>query len=454
MLLSRDRQFYRQLGRLTAFIALQNVIVCMVGLVDNIMIGAYSQQALAGIALVNQVQFLLQMLIGGISDGMSVLTSQYWGTKRLKPIRSVMTIALWCALVCACLFTGFAYTMPESILRLFTSDAPTIAEGVKYMRIICWSYPFFGLGYVLVGAHRSVEKVHIGMIASFTGLVVNVIGNYALIFGHFGMPQLGTQGAAYATMTARMVECMVIVVYTYVIDRQLALKWKAFFIIDKTLLKDFAKVAIPVVFSGGSWGVIQGVQTAILGHLGAEAIAANAIAATLFQVVSVAVYGMGAASCVIIAKAVGRDDRENLRGYVNSLQCMYVAIGLITGAVLFLCKDLILSFYTLTPDAMALANQFMIVLSVTVIGTGYQFCCLAGIVRGGGNTKFVFINDCIFLYGMVLPLSFLAAFVWNLDPVWVFICLKSDQITKCFVALWQVNSYRWVKKVTRDDISA
>ena len=99
---------------------------------------------------------------------------------------------------------------------------------------------------------------------------------------------------------------------------------------------------------------------------------------------------------------------------------------------------------------MQLARSFMNVLSVTVVGSAYQVSCLTGIVRGGGNTKFVFYNDLVFQWLIVLPLSVMAAFVWKLSPVVVFFCLKSDQLTKCIVAVWQVNSYRWVKKVTRD----
>lgn len=451
MILSRNRAFYRQAVRLTGFIALQNVIVCFVGLADNVMIGAYSQDALSGVALANQIQFLLQMLVSGVGEGMAVIAAQYWGTRRIRPIRGVVAIAAEFAVAMGAVFLALAQLCPEGMLGLLTADAAAIGQGAKYMRIVSYSYLFFGLSMVLISAQRSIENVRVGMYASIAGLLVNIALNWMLIFGNLGAPRMGVEGAAIATLIARVVECGVAALYTYRADRKLAAALRDFLHPDGALLRDFFRVAVPVILSGGSWGIAQAVQTGILGHMGSAAIAANSIANSLFQVVSVVAYGMASASAVLIGKAVGSDDRDNLMGYVNSLQLMYLGIGIASGLVLFVGTDLVLGLYAVTPEALQMARDFLTVLSVTVVGTAYQCSCLTGIVRGGGNTKFVFYNDLIFMWGIVLPTSLLAAFAWGWSPVWVFFCLKSDQIIKCFVALWQVNSYRWVRKVTRED---
>ena len=450
MILCKDKKFYKTAARLTAFIALQNVIVCFVGLVDNVMIGAYSQDALSGVALANQVQFLLQMMMNGVGEGMAVIAAQYWGTRRMDPIRRVMVIALEIAALLGLAFFGVAQLAPEGVLRLLTSDAGAIAEGAKYMRVVSFSYVFFGATMVLLSAQRSIENVRIGMISSLTGLVVNIVLNWLLIFGRFGLPRMGVTGAALATLIARMAEFAVVAVYTWRIDKKLALKIREFLHIDGRMFRDFIRVAVPVVLSGANWGIAQGIQTSILGHMGSSAIAANSIANSLFQVVSVVMYGLSSASSVMIGKAVGSDDLDSLKGYVNSLQLMFIGIGLATSLVLFSLRNVVLSFYAVTPEALSMARTFMNVLCVTVVGSAYQVACLTGIVRGGGNTKFVFYNDLIFQWLIVLPLSALCAFVWNLSPVVVFFCLKSDQLTKCLVAVWQVNGYRWVRKVTRE----
>lgn len=451
MILCKDRDFYRRAIKLSGYIALQNVIVCMVGLVDNIMIGAYSQDALSGIALANQIQFLLQTVANSAGEGMAVLAAQYWGTRKLEPIRRVMAIALDFALLIALGFLFAAQIMPEKLLGIMTTDAAAISEGAKYMRIVSFSYLFFAAGMVLNAAQRSIENVRVGMVSSITGVVINVALNYILIFGRFGMPRLGVAGAAIATLTARVAEFGVTAVYTYAIDKKLAAKLRHFFSPDRLMIKDYIRVAIPVVLSGANWGIAMTIQTSILGHMGSAAIAANSIANSLFQVVSVMCYGLASAAGVLIGKAVGSGDLDKLKGYVNSLQLMFLAVGVCSSFVLFCCRELVLSAYSVTPEALDMARSFMNVLCITIIGTAYQAACLTGIVRGGGNTSFVFRNDFVFQWLIVLPISWLAAYVWKMSPVWVFFFLKSDQLTKCLVAVWQVNSYRWVRKVTRDD---
>lgn len=450
MALSRDRGFYRQAARLTGFIALQNVIVCFVGLADNVMIGAFSQDALSGVALANQLQFLLQMLAGGVGEGMAVIAAQYWGARSLKPIRRVTAIALEFSIALGAVFFALAQLCPEALLGLLATDRAATCEGAAYLRIVSFSYVFFSVSQVLVSAQRSVENVRVGMWSSLCGLMVNIALNWALIFGNLGAPRMGARGAALATLAARAAECAVAVACTYGADHKLAVPLADFLRPSGALLRDFCRVAFPVILSGGSWGVAQAVQTGILGHLGSPAIAANAIANSLFQVASVVAFGMASASAVLIGKAVGSGGRERLREYVNSLQLIYLGIGVISGLALFLCKGWVLSLYAVTPEAFAMADRFMAVLSVTIVGTAYQCSCLTGIVRGGGNTRFVFYNDLIFMWGIVLPVSILAAFVWRWSPLYVFICLKSDQVTKCLVAAWQVNSYRWVRKVVRE----
>ncbi len=307
---TRDRHFYGELTRLTLFIALQNVIVCMVGLVDNIMVGNYSQQALTGVGIANQIQFLLQMCIGSIGEGMMVLNSQYWGTRTVAPIQRLIAIAMRFALIVSLVFMAVMLIFPVQVISLFTQDALAIEEGVKYVRIMAFTYVFFSLGNVLISAHRSVENVRVGMVASLCALVTNITLNTLLIFGHCGFPRMGVVGAAIATLIGRIVEMGVVLLYTLKIDKKLGMKIKDFFERDRQLFLDYIHVAIPVVLSGASWGIAMLLQTWILGRIDHEgtAIAANSIANTLFQVITVVCYGVASASSVVTGKAVGRDD--------------------------------------------------------------------------------------------------------------------------------------------------
>ena len=193
------------------------------------------------------------------------------------------------------------------------------------------------------------------------------------------------------------------------------------------------------------------VQTAIIGRLGAAAIGANAVAAPIFQVISVLYTSSGNASSVLIGKTVGENDIPRVKKYAVKLQIMYIAIGIISCVSLLLCKNAIISIYDVTAETAALAATFINILSVTVIGSSYEAPCLCGIVSGGGDTKFVFKNDILFMWCMVLPLAFLSAFVFNWPVAVTFFILKSDQLTKCLVAIPKVNRFRWIKVLTRDE---
>jgi len=447
--ISRDRSFYREFFSLLVFIALQNLIVYCVNLADNIMLGRWSEEALSGVALANQVQFLLQMIVSGVGEGVVVLASQYWGRRTLQPIPFINGIGLNVALMVGLMFMLAGLIVPEPILRLLSQDQLILDEGVKYMRIVCFSYLFYAASSVLLATMRSVENVHIGMEVSVMALVVNIVLNYCLIFGRLGMPSLGVEGAALATLIARACELIVAAVYVLAVDKKLRLKPGQLFRTEKPLARDYVRVATPVILSGLSWGVAQFIQTSILGHLGSASVAANSIAMSLFSVIMVVSYGSGSASAVFIGKVVGSGDHSRIREYVVTLQCLFLCFGLITGGLIFALKEPIIRFYNVTEGTRALARQFLTVLSITSVGSTYQAPCLTGIVRGGGNTKFVFYNDLVFQWGMVITFSLLAAYVWRLAPVWVFLFLKSDQLVKCIVAVFEVNSYRWIRKLTR-----
>lgn len=447
----KDKTFYKSFFSMTAVIALQNLITFAVNLADNIMIGGYSQDALSGVAMVNQIQFLLQMIVGGIGNGLVVLGAQYWGKKQIEPVRRVTSIAMVLGIAAGLVMMLVTYFFPHQTLSILTNEQTVIHEGAKYLVIICFSYVLFAVTNILLSALRSVETVKIGFVVTLTALVFNVVLNYGLIYGRLGMPELGVEGAAIATLISRIVEFLIVVVYTFALDKKI--KWRpvSMLHLDRGLFKDYIRVGLPLILSSSIWGVAMSAQTAILGRMGGETIAANSIATTIFQVVTVVCYGSASASSVLIGKTVGEGDVSRVKAYSKTLQMIYIGIGIFTGSVLWLCKDAILQLYSITPETYALAVQFIGVLSVTVVGTSYQVACLTGIVTGGGDTRFVLINDLIHQWLIVLPVAFLSAFVFE-APLWVtFACLKSDQVLKCFVAIVKVNRYRWIKVLTRED---
>ena len=446
----KDKPFYKAFFSMTAIIALQNLITFAVNLADNVMIGGYSQDALSGVAMVNQIQFLLQMVVGGIGNGITVLGAQYWGKKQIEPIRRVTSIGMVLAIGASALMMLAVYFFPSQVLSLLTNEQAVIAEGKKYLVIICYSYILFAITNVLLASLRSVETVRIGFVVTLTALAVNVVLNYGLIYGRLGMPEMGVEGAAIATLISRIVEFLIVVIYALLFDKKIGWKPKDLLHLDGSLFRDYIRVGMPLILSSSIWGLAMSAQTAILGRMGGETIAANSIATTIFQVITVVTYGSASASSVVIGKAVGEGDIPRVKAYSKTLQIIYIFIGILTGLVLWLCKDFIISLYSITEETRVLTVQFIAVLSVTVIGTSYQCACLTGIVTGGGDTKFVLINDLIHQWLIVIPSAFLSAFVFH-APLWVtFACLKSDQVLKCFVAIVKVNRYKWIRVLTRE----
>ncbi len=448
-----DRKFYSLFFSMTVTIALQSAIVFSVNLSDAIMLARYSENALSGVALVNQVQFLLQMLVFGTAEGALIFSSRSWGERRIEPIRRVTSIALKFAVAIALLMGGTLFLIPEAVLGMLTTDPEVIAEGAAYARVIAASYPVFAASQVLIIMLRSVETVRISFYLSLVTFCINVTLNYLLIFGNGGCPELGARGAAAATLCARLVEFGLVAAYLRWIDRKVEFRLRDVLRkIDRSMLRDYVRVGAPVFLSGGIWGVAMGIQTGILGHLGKSAIAANSVATTVFQIVTVFVFAGASASAVMTGKMIGEGRLDRIRPATRSFQLLFLSTGLASGILLFLLKDpLILCFSELSPDASQLALEFMTVLSVTTVGTAYQMPALTGIVRAGGETDFVLKNDLIFMWLLVLPSAALTAFVFRLSPTMVFVCLKSDQVLKCAVAAVKLNRYTWIRKISRDD---
>ena len=204
-----------------------------------------------------------------------------------------------------------------------------------------------------------------------------------------------------------------------------------------------------MILSNGCWGIAMAVQTAILGRLGKPVISANSIATTLFQVITVIAYGAASASSILVGKTIGEGGTQRVREYAKTLQVLYLLIGLGTGLLLFFSKEAVVDLYAVSEETRRLALQFLTVLSVSVCGTSYQVAVLTGIIRGGGDTRFVLFNDMIFMWGLVIPSAALSAFVFHFPPLIVFCCLKADQILKCFVAVVKVNRYTWIRELAR-----
>lgn len=446
---TRDKGFYRTFFPLLLVIALQQLAALTVNLVDNLMLGTYSELALSGATLVNQLQFVLQQIAAGIGMGIVVLASQYWGQRRTGPIKKIISMGMIFGIAAGLIFFILSTFMPRALLSLFTGDDAVIEEGLRYLKVMRWTYLLFAVSNTLMYALQSVETAMIGTVMSLSTIVINACLNYCLIYGHFGAPELGVTGAAIATLTSRTVELLIILIYTLYIDKKLRMKLREIFSLDGTYLRDYVKVSTPVIVSGLLWGIAQAAQTAVLGHISAQVIAANSIAVTVSQVF--AVFGMACANVasVVTGKTIGEGRLDMVRSYAKTMQGIFLTLGTILGILLFLCKGPIVGIYRISAETRALSLQFLTILSVTTIGSCYEYPVESGIIGGGGSTKYAAMTDNLFMWLFTIPSAVLSAFVFHFPPAVTYCCLKADQLLKCIPNSIVCNRFRWVKILTR-----
>ena len=450
MRITKDRQFYKSFIALSVALMLEQAVILSVNLADNLMLGSYSESALSGVAAVNQIQFVLQQLVYGISNGMIVLGSQYWGQKRTGEIKKLSAIGAWSALGLTLLLFAAVSIAPRGAVGLFTKDGDIIREGMAYLSIIRFSYMFFGLTTVMLGTLRIAESVKIALRVSVVSLLVNVSINYLLIGGRLGFPEMGARGAAVGTLVARVVECAIVAVFLFTREKRLDIRLKDWLRVDRAMLKDYVRVSTPILFAAAVWGVSNAVQTVILGHMDASAIAAQSISSTLYLLLKVTSVGASSAAAVLIGKTIGAGDMGKLKEYTRTLQLLFVGIGLALAALYTAIRFPLLSVYNISDETRRMANAFMTIQTITIFTMSYQMSVNAGIIRGGGDTAFILWVDMVSILGIVLPLAVLAAFVWRWSPVAVTLILNSDQIFKCVPAFIRVNGYKWVRKLTRE----
>ena len=446
----KEKTFYKSFMILALSLALQNLLTYGVNMMDTLMLGRYSQNAMGGVSLCNQIQFLLQMLVVGAGEGAVVMGSQYWGRKKLEPIPHIIGVALRFGGALAVLLFILVFGWPNQILSLLSNDPAVIAEGAKYFSIIRYTYVIFTITNILVASLRSIGVVRIGYMISGSTLV-NVCLNYLLIYGNLGFPEMGVRGAACATLIARCVELIIVIWFLKYRENVLNLNLRKLLHIDTSYVHDYMKVSLPVLINQALWGVAQMVQTGILGHLGGDVTAANAISVQVYQVLSVVCYGAASAAGIVVGRTIGEDNEKKLHPLVTTLQVLFISIGLCSGLAIFLLRGPILAAFggTLTENASRLSRQFMLVLAITTVGTSYQMACDNGIIRGGGDTAFSAKMNLVSMWCIIVPFSAMAAFWWKCPPVAVFFLLKWDQLYKAIPVGIRLHSWKWVKKVTR-----
>lgn len=310
------KQFLLYAIQLAFPIMIQNLISTLVNSADTIMLGYVSQTAMAASSLANQYTFVLFCFYYGLSAGTSVLCAQYWGKGDKQTVERILGLASRVVILISLIFFSISFFFPGAIMRLFTSSPETIHEGIRYLRVLSFSFIFMGFSQIFVSALRSVGKVVFPSVIYVVSLLVNVLLNATFIFGLFGLPKLGVIGVALGTVSARVVEAVMCIVYSAV-SRDVKIKLENLFRSSGVLFKDFIKISAPAVINDLVWGVAASTFTAILGHIGDDMVAANAVAVMVVNMGAIVCRGFANATTIIVSQTLGENRMEDTKVYAK-----------------------------------------------------------------------------------------------------------------------------------------
>lgn len=432
-------------------IMIQNLISTLVNSADTLMLGYVSQTAMAASSLANQYTFVLFCFYYGLGIGTSVLCAQYHGKGDKQTVERIIGLASRVAILISLVFFAVSFFIPETIMKIFTESPETIAEGAAYLKVLSFSFVFMGFSQVFVSALRSVGKIIFPSVLYVVSLLVNVLMNATFIFGLFGLPQMGVTGVALGTVSARAVEVILCLVYS-VASKDIKFRLENLFRRSGVLFKDFLKISAPSIVNDLVWGLAASTCTAILGHIGDDMVAANAVAVMVVNMGAIVCRGFSNATTIIVSQTLGENRMEDTKVYAKRMLWITIIVSILGCFVILAIRPLMIRFYSdkLTETAISYLGTIMIMTTWRLVGEGINTCLICGCFRGGGDARFGMVVDTVFMWGVAVPLMAIAAYVLKLPPIWVYFVMTLDEFEKMPVVFAHYFKFKWMKNITRD----
>ena len=444
------KNFYKQVCLLIIPMALQNLINVGVQAADVFMLGRVGEKVLSGASLAGQIQFIMTLILFGTTSGATVLTAQYWGKKDTRTIEKILGMGMLIGIGGALAFALAAELIPETLLRIYTNDPEVIAEGVKYLRIVALSYVIMAATQVYLYIMRSIERVVIATVVYGASLIVNIIVNAVLIFGLMGFPKMGIEGAAIGTLISRILGLMIVIWYAKFRNKVVRFHLSDMWNIDKVLLKDFLFYATPVILNELVWGMGSSANTAVIGHLGSAAVAANSVVQVVRELSTVVVFGVSNATAIYLGKTIGERQYELAKAYGRRFAVLSVITGFIAAGIILVSAPAVSRFMTLSPEAKSYLMFMFFVLSYFALCQAINTTLVVGVFRSGGDTRFGLRLDATTMWCCSILLGAIAAFVFRASVPVVYVLLMSDEVIKVPITVKRFLGYKWIKNVTRE----
>lgn len=429
---------------------LQSLFVVLGSTITTLMTGQLGDIPLAATGLANQQYFILTLVQFGIGSGASIFAAQFWGSKDKTSISKVLGVSLIVGLFVSLIFMSIALFAPHIFLGIFTSDKEVIDLGVGLLKIIGWSFIFTPITNTYYSILRSTGNVRLPMIVSSSGVLLNTVFGYALIFGKLGAPNLGVQGAAYANLIARVLECALLIWMIYYLKTPLAVKPAQMISFKGPFLKKILGKVLPVAVNELFWSVGISAYNAVYAHISTESIAAFNIRTSIEDLVFVPFLGITHACAIMVGNAIGSGKQEESSDYVRQSARIVFIMAIFFGALIIAGRDFITSLYNISELTASYARALLLVLGLFLSVRTINTLLFIGMMRSGGDTRFAYLMDVGSMWIIGVPTALLAAFVFNLPVYYVYPLVMIDEVVKFFLSIWRFRSNRWVHNLVEE----
>ncbi len=447
------KEFYTRLRVLALPIAFQSLMLAAVAASDAFMLGRVAQEEMTAVSLATQIQFVQNMILSSVIAAGAILGAQYFGKGDRSTLQDIFHIMLRVSGLISILFFILCEFCPGILMMLFAHDPILIEIGSAYLRIAGWSYLISGISQCYLTMMKVTDHVKAVAFISTCAVILNIILNAILIFGLFGLSRMDSKGAALATTIARIVELALCLILSEKRD-YVRPDMKRLLHRRRELSADFTRQCIPLLGGGLLWGVGFTSYTAIMGHLGVDAAAANSISSVVRDLICCVCNGIGSAAGIMVGNALGAGDLELGKAYGIKLKNISYVIGIASTGVVLLLTPAIVRFVILTDEARNLLTGMMVIMSIYMIGRCVNTVTINGVLDGGGDTIFDMYSLAICMWGIAIPLALLGAFVFHWPVLAVYACTCLDEVGKIPWVMIRLRKYKWVQDLTRPSESA
>ena len=449
--------FFNALFAIAVPIILQNFLQTFVNMLDTIMVGRLGATEIAAAGLGNQIFFILNMILFGISSGGAIFVAQFWGKKDIAGIRRTLGITLTLSVVLSLIFMSAALFFPRELIGLYSSDERVIELGGQYLRFVAPSYPMLAVSFAFQLAFRATEHVKLPTVSTAVSICVNALFNYLFIFGasvpFFGasliIPAMGVKGAAIATVLSRFVELIITVGWAYRMQYEACGNFSQLFSFTSDFLARFVRIAFPVIINETLWSIGITTENAIFSHAGTDAIAAFNITGTISQLTWVFFIGVGNGAGIIIGKKIGEGAEREARQYANRCAWFMPALAVFIGSLLFPLSLALPALFNVESHIIAQAQIMLRILMCMYPINAFNMFFIVGLCRSGGDTVYAAFNDSVWMWFVAIPLAAAAAFALHAPPYLIYMCLQIEQLLKVGAGLLRVRNGKWLHNVTK-----